>query len=68
MKIDRPYKARQLDGDKPEILFEESVAHYLTQPQFDTLYQAEKVATMLNDAREMGYRKAKNDLNGWLNG
>ena len=83
MKPERPYNARQYDDNKPQIYddnkpqvyyenkpqiyYENSVADYLTQPDFETMRQAKSIATMLNNARELGYNNAKGDLRRWLN-
>ena len=61
----RPYKAVMQDG-KPVILNGEALAHYQVQPDFDTIYQATHVAIMLNNAREIGYNSAKDELKRWL--
>ena len=67
MKPERLYNARQYDERKPQIYYGDSVADYLTQPEFETMRQAEAVASMLNNAMELGYKAAKGDLRRWLN-
>ena len=67
MKPERLYNARHYDERKPQIYHGDYLADSLTQPEFETMRQAEAVSAMLNNAMELGYNAAKGDLRRWLN-
>lgn len=63
--MNRPYSAEK-HGSRFEIRIGNTTAFYHESPELGSEYNAKKIARMLNDAREAGYKDAKRELREWF--